>query len=237
MKNTYKFGDIPIEITYRGSYLEQKAKDYITDEEPLFSVFATDEDLEYEREKSEEGDEFSKPYLEYVAIHRLICEKIIDYGLVLFHSSVVELDGECYLFTAKSGTGKSTHTRMWREVFGERAIMINDDKPLIKEEDGVFYAYGTPWDGKHHLSVNRRSPIKAICYLERGEKNEIEKVNSQDVTYNLLAQVYRPRNQEGLIKTLDFADSMLKSIPMYKMKCTISHEAAQMAYDAMKDGE
>lgn len=237
MKNTYKFGDIPIEITYRGSYFEQKAKDYITDEEPLFSVFATDEDLEYEREKSEEGDAFDKPYLEYVAIHRLICEKIIDYGLVLFHSSVVELDGECYLFTARSGTGKSTHTRMWREVFGERAVMINDDKPLIKEEDGVFYAYGTPWDGKHHLSVNRRSPIKAICYLERGEKNEIEKVNSQDVTYNLLAQVYRPRNQEGLIKTLDFADSMLKSIPMYRMKCTISHEAAQMAYDAMKDGE
>ena len=237
MKNTYKFGDIPIEITYRGSYLEQKAKDYITDEEPLFSVFATDEDLEYEREKSEEGDEFSKPYLEYVAIHRLICEKIIDYGLVLFHSSVVELDGECYLFTAKSGTGKSTHTRMWREVFGEDAVMINDDKPLIREIDGKFYAYGTPWDGKHALSVNKKSPIKAICYLERGEKNEIEKVNSQDVTYNLLAQVYRPRNQEGLIKTLDFADSMLKSIPMYKMKCTISHEAAQMAYDAMKDGE
>ena len=237
MKNTYKFGDIPIEITYRGSYFEQKAKDYITDEEPLFSVFATDEDLEYEREKSEDGEEFSKPYLEFVAIHRLICEKMIDYGLVLFHASVVELDGECYLFTAKSGTGKSTHTRMWREVFGERAVMINDDKPLIKEENGVFYAYGTPWDGKHHLSVNRRSPIKAICYIERGEENEIEKVNTQDVTYNLLAQVYRPRNQEGLIKTLDFADSMLKSIPMYKMKCTISHEAAQMAYDAMKDGE
>ena len=237
MKNTYNFGDIPVEITYRGTYFEKKAKDYVTDEKPLFSIFATDEDLVYEQANSEEEIQYSKPYLEYIAIYRLFCEKAIDFGVALFHSSVVEVDGECYLFAAKSGTGKSTHTRMWREVFGERAVMINDDKPLIKEEDGVFYAYGTPWDGKHHLSVNRRSPIKAICYIERGEENEIEKVNTQDVTYNLLAQVYRPRNQEGLIKTLDFADSMLKSIPMYKMKCTISHEAAQMAYDAMKDGE
>ncbi|MBP5773025.1 MAG: hypothetical protein J6W35_03040 [Eubacterium sp.] len=235
MKNTYKFGDIPVEIEYRGNYFEEKAKDYITNEEPLFSVFATDEDLEYEQEHSEEDIEYSKPYLEYIAIYRLFCERAIDYGVVLFHSSVVEVDGKCFLFAAKSGTGKSTHTRMWREVFGDRAVMINDDKPLIRKIDDKFYAYGTPWDGKHELSVNRKSPIKAICYIERGEKNEIEKGDAVATVYKLLAQVYRPRNEEGTIKVLDFADSMLKSIPMYEMKCTISHEAAQMAYDAMKN--
>ena len=237
MKNTYKFGDIPVEIEYRGTYFEKKAKDYITDEEPLFSIFATDEDLVYEQEHAEEGVEYSKPYIEYVAIYRLFCEKAIDYGVGLLHSSVVEVDGECYLFAAKSGTGKSTHTRMWREVFGDRAVMINDDKPLIREIDGKFYAYGTPWDGKHGLSMNKKSPIKAICYIDRGEENEIKKADVVDITHKLITQVYRPRNQEGTIKTLDFADSMLKSIPMYEMKCTISHEAAQMAYDAMKDGE
>ena len=237
MKNTYKFGDIPVEIEYRGDYFEEKAKDYITDEEPLFSLFATDEDLEYEQDHSEEDIEYSKPYLEYIAIYRLFCEKAIDYGVVLFHSSVVEVDNECYLFAAKSGTGKSTHTRMWREVFGEDAVMINDDKPLIREIDGKFYAYGTPWDGKHALSVNKKSPIKSICYIERGEKNEIAKGDMVNTTYKLIAQIYRPRNEEGTIKVLDFADSMLKSIPMYEMKCTISHEAAQMAYDAMKNGE
>lgn len=235
MKNTYKFGDIPVEIEYRGDYFEEKAKDYITDEEPLFSLFATDEDLEYEQDHSEEDIEYSKLYLEYIAIYRLFCEKAIDYGVVLFHSSVVEVDNECYLFAAKSGTGKSTHTRMWREVFGEDAVMINDDKPLIREIDGKFYAYGTPWDGKHALSVNKKSPIKAICYIERGEKNEIAKGDMVNTTYKLIAQIYRPRNEEGTIKVLDFADSMLKSIPMYEMKCTISHEAAQMAYDAMKN--
>ena len=237
MKNTYKFGDIPVEIEYRGGYFEAAAKDYITDEEPLFSVCASDEDLQYEQAHSEDDTEYGKPYLEYIAIYRLFCEQAIDYGVALFHGSVVEVDGECYLFTARSGVGKSTHTRMWREVFGERAVMINDDKPLLREIDGKFYAYGTPWDGKHHLSANKKSPIKAICYLERGEENSIEKADVEDITHLLIGQIYKPRNKEGVVQTLDFADKMLRTIPMYEMKCTISHEAAQMAYDAMKNGE
>ena len=237
MKNVYKFGDIPVEIKYRGTYFEEKAKDYITDEEPLFSIFATDEDLAYEQEHSEDDIEYGNPYLEYIAIYRLFCEKAVDFGVFLVHGSVVEVDGECYLFTARSGVGKSTHTRMWRENFGDRAVMINDDKPLLREIDGKFYAYGTPWDGKHELSANKKSPIKGICFLDRGEENEIERVSIEDVTHLLIGQIYKPRNEAGMVQTLDFADSMLKSIPMYKMKCTISHEAAQMAYDMMKDGK
>ena len=237
MQNVYKFGDIPVEIKYRGDYFEERAKDYITDEEPLFSLFATDEDLAYEQEHSEDDAEYGKPYLEYIAIYRLFCEKAIDLGVALFHGSVVEVDGECYVFTARSGVGKSTHARMWREVFGDKAVMINDDKPLLREEDGKFYAYGTPWDGKHHLSVNRRSPIKAICFLERGEENKIEKANLGEMTPMLISQLYKPRNKSGVVQTLDFADKMLKTIPMYRLECTISHEAAQMAYDMMKDGE
>lgn len=237
MKNTYKFGDIPVEITYRGDYFEQKAKDYITDEEPLFSICAHDEDLNYEQAHSEDDVEYSKPYLEYIAIYRLFCEQAIDYGVALFHGSVVEVDGECYLFTARSGVGKSTHTRMWREVFGERVVMINDDKPLVRFEDGKAYAYGTPWDGKHELSVNKKSPIKGLCFLSRGEENKIKKADKKGITPMLIGQIYRPRNEEGVVKTLDFADKMLKTIPMYEMECTISHEAAEMAYEMMKDGE
>ena len=235
MQNIYKFGDIPVEIKYRGKMFDEKAKDYITDEDPKFSVCASDEDLAYEQDNSEEDGTYPKPYLEMLAIYRQFCEKALDYDVALFHSSVVEVDGECYLFTAKSGTGKSTHTRMWREVFGKRAVMINDDKPLIRNENGKFYAYGTPWDGKHELSTNKKSPIKAICFLDRGETNDIEKVSAEEVMLKLITQLYRPRNADGVVKTLDFADQMLKNIPMYKMKCTISHDAARMAYDAMKN--
>ncbi len=237
MKNTYKFGDIPVEIAYRGTYFEREAEEYLIDEEPLFSVCAYDEDLAYEQEHSEEDVEYGKPYLEFIAIYRLFCEKAIEYGVALFHGSVVEVDGECYLFTARSGVGKSTHTRLWREVFGERAVMINDDKPLIRFEGDTAYAYGTPWDGKHELSVNKKSPIKGICFLSRGEENKIEKASVEEITPLLLGQIYKPRDEKGVIQTMDFADKMIKNIPMYKMECNISHEAAEMAYKMMKDGE
>ena len=95
-----------------------------------------------------------------------IADKVI-YDTILFHGSAVAVDGIGYLFTAKSGTGKSTHTRLWRELFGERAVMLNDDKPLIKVSENGIIVYGTPWDGKHRLSTNTFVPLKGICFMSK----------------------------------------------------------------------
>ena len=83
------------------------------------------------------------------------------------------MDGAAYLFTAPSGTGKSTHTRLWREVFGDRVWMINDDKPMLRISENLVTAYGTPWNGKHHISRNASAPLKAIVQLNRGKENII----------------------------------------------------------------
>ena len=138
------------------------------------------------------------------------------------------------MFTAPSGTGKSTHARMWREHFGNQVTMINDDKPLLRfREDGV-YAYGTPWDGKHHLSTNKCAKLAGICFLHQAEKNSIEKISSEESVSLLLNQIYRPHNTEKLMKTLEYADRLISEVPMYVMGCNISEEAAEMAYNAMK---
>ncbi len=86
-----------------------------------------------------------------------------SYDTVLFHGSALAIDGDGYLFTAKSGTGKSTHTRLWRERFGDRVVMINDDKPLLHIDAGSVIAYGTPWNGKHRLGTNASVPLRADC--------------------------------------------------------------------------
>ena len=123
---------------------------------------------------------------------------------------------------------------MWREHFGEDVIMINDDKPLLKfKEDGV-YAYGTPWDGKHHLSTNRCAKLAGICFLHQAEENNIDKIGAEKSVDLLMNQIYRPRNSEGLLKTLDYVDRLIKEIPMYSMGCTMSEEAAEVAYNAMR---
>ena len=111
-------------------------------------------------------------------LHALLAEKLVAYGALLMHGSALCMDGNAYIFTAKSGTGKSTHARLWREAFGDRVWMINDDKPMIRVDE--MRVYGTPWDGKHHLSRNASAPLKAIVKLERAEENRVAPLAKAD---------------------------------------------------------
>ena len=208
-------------------------------EEPAeLQIEITPADMVQMREKAKQEDilegkeprEYSDSYLETLAAYRKIAEVMVDYDTLLMHGSVVAVDGEAYLFTAKSGTGKSTHTRYWREVFGDRAIMVNDDKPLLKLTENGVLACGTPWDGKHHLSTNVCLPLKGICILERGKENEIHPISAQEALPMVFQQTYRPKN---LGKYMELIDRLTQKLRFYRMQCTLDPNAAQMAYDKM----
>lgn len=146
-------------------------KNYLTDAPASFEVAVTPADIAFEREKNDreaavEGHapgNFSDEYLETLALYRKIVERLLEWDTLLFHGSCISVDSKAYLFTAKSGTGKSTHTQLWKKWFGERAVFINDDKPLLKISAQGVTVYGTPWDGKHHRSTNTSCPLKAVC--------------------------------------------------------------------------
>ena len=217
----------------------EQCEKYLTEREPEITVSVTPEDIARMRESAVREDalegkkvqEYSDAYLETLAVYRKICEKMVDYDTILMHGSVVAVDGEAYLFTAKSGTGKSTHTRFWREAFGERAVMVNDDKPLLKlTEDGVL-ACGTPWDGKHHLSTNVCLPLKAICILERGEENQIHPISPQEALPMVFQQTHRPKNMG---KYMEIIDKLMQRVSFYRLKCNQSPEAAKVAYEGMQ---
>ena len=158
---------IKINSIYKSTYLF--CKEFLCeDKREDFSIYISQDDIEFEREKSEKEDlmngipvrYFSNEYLETLAVYRKICTKLLEKNVLLFHGSAIEVDGEAYLFTAKSGTGKSTHTALWRQMFGNRAIMINDDKPLLKVVSEGVCVCGTPWNGKHRLGCNKIVPLK-----------------------------------------------------------------------------
>lgn len=176
---------------------------------------------------------FSDSYLETLAVYRKICNELILCNTILFHGSAVSVDGKGYIFTARSGTGKSTHTRLWREYFGERAVMINDDKPLIRICEADALVYGTPWDGKHRLSSNTSVPLKAICILERGKENNIEKISRASAYPMLLQQVNRPDNALKMKKTLELIDSLADNTELYKLRCNMNISAAETAFNGM----
>lgn len=220
---------------------KELCRDYITDEQASLEFAVTTEDIEYERMKSAREDEiegravrdFSDKYLETLALYRKFAEVLPQYGIALFHGSAIAVDGVGYLFAAKSGTGKSTHTRLWREAFGERAIMINDDKPLLKVTDEGVFVYGTPWDGKHKLSTNASVPLKSICVLTRAKNNEIKRITYSQAYIDLFQQTYRPANRASMLKTLDLIDIIGKKCELYRLGCNMDISAAHVAYEGM----
>jgi len=221
--------------------LRNMCRDYETDAEADFTVTVTPQDIEHERVKSArealiEGRKpvkYSDNYLETLAAYRKIALELLNYDTLLFHGSVIAVDGVGYLFTAKSGTGKSTHTRLWRELFGSRAVMINDDKPLLRIADGGVTAYGTPWDGKHRLSTNTSVPLKAVCAISQGETNSIEPAERVSMFPLLCQQSIRPDSPEAMAKTLSLIDAMMRGVALYRLKCNMDPEAARVAYEGM----
>ena len=218
--------------------------DYISDGPVDFSVSVLPADLEDERETSIrcaalEGlppQQFSDAYLERLALYRKIAERMPEYDTVLFHGSALALDGRGYLFTAKSGTGKSTHARLWRECFGPRVMMVNDDKPLLRITEGGVLVCGTPWTGKHRLGSNAAVPLKAICLLERSPENHIEPVSFREALPKLLQQSYRPVDAAALGKSLELLHRLGSTVELFRLQCNMDPAAAETACAGISGG-
>ncbi|MEE0868112.1 MAG: hypothetical protein UIL37_07435 [Clostridia bacterium] len=155
---------------------------------------------------------------------------------MLMHCAAVSVDNEAYLFTAVSGTGKTTHINLWREKFKDRCFVVNGDKPIIRRIDGKFYVCGTPFMGKENYGTNKMVPIKAICILERGKQNEIKKIAPHEAISTILVQTLRTNDMEEMEKMLSLSDKLLSAVPFYKLKCNMDIEAAEVAYEAMSKG-
>ncbi len=233
----YKIADIVFSIETIYGYTKWLCRDYeyLGQEEDAFCVKVTKDDILKEKAKMPDYPDF---FLESVVVYRRLCEYALEHanGLI-FHCSAIMVEDGAYLFTAPSGTGKSTHTRLWRELLGEKAVMINDDKPIIRLIDGEFYVYGTPWMGKHELGANIRAKLKAICKIRQEKENVIEKISPAQMLPIILNQTIRPEKVEIMDKLLGLIEQMLKGAKLYSLGCNISTEAAQLSYTTMVKGK
>lgn len=216
-------------------------RQFLVEKEPEFFVQVRPEDLVrqqemLDREADEEGlrrRKFTDPFLERTTIQEKIAEKLLEQNTLLLHGSTVAVDGNAYLFTAPCGTGKSTHTRLWREVFGDRAVMVNDDKPFLRLTPEGVMAYGSPWSGKHGLATNICVPLKGICLLHRSEKNEIRRLEPEKAVAMLRHQAYQPPDAALQDTVFALVDRLLAQVPIWEMGCNKEMEAAKVAYGAM----
>ena len=220
---------------------KEYCRPYLSDKEPEFFVQVTGEDLIFqqkllEQEAIEEGlkiRKFTEPFLERATIQRRVADELLGRNTLMLHGSTVAVDGRAYLFTAPCKTGKSTHTRLWRELFGSRAVMVNDDMPFLQIKSGGVLAYGSPWSGKHGLATNVCVPLRGICSLYRGKENAINPAEKDSLIELLRRQVHIPSDVDKAEKALSLVDRMAEMVTLWEMSCNKELEAAKVAYCAM----
>lgn len=228
-----KLADITIGIENKYTYVEQLCSDYLTDEEPLFTVSATEEELLREREANE--IKTSRGYVESIVIYRKIAERLPAFDAVVFHGAVLNYCGSAFLFTAKSGVGKTTHTRLWLSRFGDKVHYLNGDKPIIRLIDGKPYVFGTPYKGKEGYGVNESAPLCGIVFVERGEVNETFSIAPEQAVLKLVTQLYVPKRGTEAVKALSIADSLIGGVRLVGLRCNMDIEAAEVAHRALID--
>ena len=238
MTGIYRFAGHCVAIGSVFPRVHEMCAPYRCEGQPEYAVLTTEADIAHERQRAA-GEDLSPSdaYLETLAVYRQLAEQLLAEDVLLFHGSAIAVDGAGYLFAAASGTGKSTHARLWRELLGARAVMVNDDKPLLAVSGTGVTVWGTPWDGKHGLSRNIGVPLRAICLLERGGENRIEPISAKQAWPMLWRQSYRPSDPEKLRRTLALVDSLSQRVRLYRLRCAPDIEAARVAFAAMSKGD
>ena len=228
---TIRMAEKNIQVNNKYDYIKDYCKNYIVNNAaPDFIVQVSDDEI-----LAEKSEEYSST-MGYLETLRKICERLVDDNIILVHSSVLMVDGQAVMFLAPSGTGKSTHSRLWRQVYGERVTMINDDKPLVSvrtDNNGTHLTvYGTPWCGKHGIETNTSAPVKAIFILKRSETNYTKKLSPKEAFPYTYRQIYHPNDEMLMKKILPLMLTFAQNVDIYELGCNMEEEAAKVAYRA-----
>ena len=221
--------------------LDRFLADYLCEEVKIdFYIMIDDLDVKNEMVLAEIKYYESNPLLHSTAIQRKLAEWLPLHNAFVLHSATFDVDGVGVAFAAHSGTGKTTHMNLWQQLLGDRMVVVNGDKPIVRffdEEPNTPYAYGTPWNGKEHLGCNMRTPLKHICFIERSETNYVEKVQKQDVINRIFNQVYMPKDPVAVANTMTLIDRLLSCTDLWIIHCNMEPSAAEVAYNTIINGK
>lgn len=227
-----KIAGLVYEIEYEYEGLERHFEDYLIDEcldEKVYHITYSKDD--YEQVRADNYNTNSS-YIEFICIMQNIIRQLPKDRLVM-HGAVIEYKGKAYLFTAPSGTGKTTHISMWMKCLGDKARIINGDKPVLAVSEDEVTAFGAPWCGKEGWQINTSAPLEGICLLERGEENLIEEINPGKYIEYFVKELYIGNSENTLLDVIDIFEKISRSVLFYRMECNISEEAARCSFEKM----
>lgn len=248
---TVKIAGIPICIEARYSYVYSCCSNYLTTDEPMFSVHATQKEIQDEVSKNkhyyyfykgftkgektnnETTKEINEGIIESAIIHRKIAEKFPAYNAIFMHGAVIAIGNSSYMFSARSGTGKTTHIKKWIEN-AEKSYVVNGDKPFILVNQKGAFSCGTPWCGKENYGRNCIVPLRSIVFMERCTENQIEPVSFQSIYMKLLEQTYQPSDVNHMKCTLEILSKLKELVSFYRFRFdNLKNDAFRTSYDCL----
>lgn len=168
---------------------------------------------------------------EYNLISMLVNEVFLENNLLVIHGSAIAIDNSGIIFSAPSGTGKSTQANLWKTEFQDRVTIINDDKPIIKVIDDNAYVIGSPWSGKTSLNTNCEVPLKAVVFIKQSKHNEIFSLNSKEMLKEIIKNFIRSDNLDKNDNIIANINKLSKIIKFYRLECDVSKEAVKVVYN------
>ena len=229
-----KIAEMVLEINAINETTKRYCGDFLTDEEPKYVITLCEEDLKNEVTESTNGHVYVNE--EISALYRKIADLLVDEDIIVFHGSSFKVKDNGFIVTARSGTGKSTHVNLLKELLGNNLEYINDDKPLLKVNDEIVI-YSNPWNGKERRGNNTSSPLKAVLFLNRGDNTYKKLENKEEVYFKLLSQIYLPRDTVKREKALKLIDILLKRLNFYEINVNMDISSAEMTYEMIIKNE
>lgn len=235
---TYRLADLPVAFCHKHPPQPSALLDYRTDEAPLLSCEVCEGDIlrmaeELTALRGDSVPPIAIARCETFALYLALAERLPLYDGFLMHAAFLSLDGEGVAILAPSGVGKSTLAKNLSALLGARCRIINGDKPLIREKDGVFYGYGTPFCGKEGWYLKEAAPLKKLLFLRRADTDTVTPMKAADAFPRLYEAVHPPKDTPTLSRLPSLLSRLLGTLTCYDAALTKGEGAAACVYQTL----
>lgn len=172
--------------------------------------------------------------LAFEYLSQIMPSVMLKHDYLTFHGVLMEYEGNGIIISAASGTGKTTHARLWRDL--RRALIINGDRAVCAKTAEGWTGYGLPWSGTSGEQINRSVAIRALVVLRRGETNEAHRISALEAFHQVFAHVLYPSWDKALTeKMMDLLESFLCDVPIFLLSCRPDAESVDVLHDALAE--
>lgn len=170
----------------------------------------------------------------FIIIRHILWYAIIKHKGLMLHSSAISYKGRGILFSAPSGTGKSTQSSLWKQEFKDDVIIVNDDTPFIRNFDGTSYVYGCPWSGKTDINEQMKVPVFAVVSVKQGKENKIKELTATEGFFRIFNETKKPVESKMLDMAMDNVITFLSNVKVYELTCRPDSDAVYTLKEALK---